>query len=67
MAQSLTILLAAAALHLSSGVQAAKYSISDTFVGNSFYTGFNAQAIHDPTNGRVKLVSDGLFISTDFY
>lgn len=32
----------------------AVYSVTDTFIGPSFLTGFNHEAIADPTNGRVK-------------
>ena len=32
---------------------AGTYSLSDTFVGSSFLTGFDHQAIADPTHGRV--------------
>lgn len=34
--------------------EAASYKLSDSYVGSSFYNGFTAQAIADPTNGRVK-------------
>ncbi|KAG8735619.1 hypothetical protein FRC10_010352 [Ceratobasidium sp. 414] len=37
--------------------RAAVYSISDTFVGSSFLTGFDHIAIADPTNGRVNYVN----------
>ncbi|EIM80617.1 2 beta-glucan [Stereum hirsutum FP-91666 SS1] len=37
---------------------AATYSNTDTFEGNSFFTGFSFQAIADPTNGRVNYVSE---------
>ncbi|KAF8319716.1 hypothetical protein DL93DRAFT_110943 [Clavulina sp. PMI_390] len=47
----------AASLLSASVVQAATYSVKDTFVGPSFLTGFTAQAIADPTNGRVNYVS----------
>jgi hypothetical protein len=32
------------------------YRASDSFVGPSFYDGFDAVAIPDPTEGRVKYV-----------
>lgn len=32
------------------------YNIVDTFVGSSFLSGFDHQAIADPTHGRVKYV-----------
>lgn len=35
-------------------VQAVSYTVADSFVGSSFLTGFTAQAIADPTDGRVK-------------
>lgn len=42
------------ATSIAPAVKAAFYQVSDTFIGNSFYSGFNAQAIQDPTHGRVK-------------
>ncbi|KAG8702142.1 hypothetical protein FRC08_003671 [Ceratobasidium sp. 394] len=36
--------------------QAATYTVSDTFVGTSFLTNFDHQAIADPTHGRVNYV-----------
>jgi hypothetical protein len=51
--QTLVTLLATAALSASL-VEAATYSVTDTFIGSSFYDGFTAQAVADPTNGRVK-------------
>lgn len=41
---------------LASLAQATTYGVTDTFIGSSFYSGFTAQAIGDPTNGRVKYV-----------
>ncbi|KAL5488346.1 hypothetical protein ACEPAI_6454 [Sanghuangporus weigelae] len=37
-------------------VPAATYSLSDNFVGDGFLSGFEHQAIADPTNGRVTYV-----------
>ncbi|KAB5591108.1 Endo-1,3(4)-beta-glucanase [Ceratobasidium theobromae] len=37
--------------------RAATYTVSDTFIGSSFLTGFNHEAISDPTHGRVNYVS----------
>lgn len=37
-------------------VSATSYSVVDSFIGPSFLTGFTAQAIADPTDGRVKYV-----------
>jgi len=54
--QSLITLLAATAFS-ASAVQATTYKVTDTFVGPSFLTGFTAQAMADPTNGRVNYVS----------
>ena len=34
-------------------VRAATYDVTDTFQGNSFFTGFNFFSGADPTNGRV--------------
>ena len=34
-------------------VLSATYSVSDTFIGADFLTGFQHQAIADPTHGRV--------------
>jgi len=53
--QGLVTLLAATALSASL-VEAATYTVSDSFVGTTFFDGFSAQAIPDPTHGRVKLV-----------
>lgn len=58
--QSFLALLAVMALS-TSAVQATTYTISDTFVGPSFLTGFTAQAIADPTEGRVKYAYDSWF------
>lgn len=33
------------------------YRVQDTYIGDTFYNGFTAQAISDPTHGRVKCVS----------
>lgn len=38
------------------GGSSTTYNIVDTYVGNSFLTGWQHQAIGDPTNGRVKCV-----------
>lgn len=46
--------LLAATFFSASLVQATSYGIVDTFVGPSFLSGFTAQAIGDPTSGRVK-------------
>ena len=51
--QILATFLAIATLSASL-VEAATYSVTDSFIGSSFYDGFTAQAIADPTNGRVK-------------
>ncbi|KAG9100379.1 hypothetical protein FRC07_010416 [Ceratobasidium sp. 392] len=50
-ALSLAVTAAAASL-----AQAATYTVSDTFIGSSFLTGFDHQAIADPTHGRVNYV-----------
>ncbi|KAG9100553.1 hypothetical protein FRC06_003969 [Ceratobasidium sp. 370] len=46
----------AAAAAVASLAQAATYTVSDTFVGTSFLTNFDHQAIADPTHGRVNYV-----------
>ena len=33
---------------------AKSYAVTDTFIGSSFLTNFDHQAIADPTHGRVK-------------
>ncbi|KAF9518120.1 glycoside hydrolase family 16 protein [Hydnum rufescens UP504] len=43
-------------LGLLRGVSAGKYNVQDTYIGGSFYDGFNAQAGDDPTGGRVNYV-----------
>ncbi|CAE6444172.1 unnamed protein product, partial [Rhizoctonia solani] len=43
-------------LAAASVARAATYSVSDTFIGSSFLSGFNHQAIADPTHGRVNYV-----------
>ncbi|KAG8691660.1 hypothetical protein FRC09_011564, partial [Ceratobasidium sp. 395] len=50
---ALSLAAAAAAASLA---RAATYSVSDTFIGSSFLTGFNHEAIADPTHGRVNYV-----------
>ncbi|KAF9520762.1 glycoside hydrolase family 16 protein [Hydnum rufescens UP504] len=61
-------------------VGAHPYTVHDTYIGGSFYNGFTAQAISDPTNGRVNYVdtptaqglnltyasSDTFILRTDF-
>lgn len=42
----------AAALSLSSVVLGEVYTLTDNFVGDNFLTGFDHQAIEDPTHGR---------------
>ena len=52
------LLLTSAAL-LSTGpslISAATYTLSDNYVGDSFLSGFEHEAIADPTNGRVTYV-----------
>ncbi|KAG8697450.1 hypothetical protein FRC09_007865 [Ceratobasidium sp. 395] len=46
----------AAATAAASLAQAATYSVSDTFIGSSFLTGFSHESIADPTHGRVNYV-----------
>lgn len=31
-----------------------QWSLSDTYIGSSFFSGFDHEAISDPTHGRVK-------------
>jgi hypothetical protein len=47
-------LLAATLVHSTRG---AIYALNHEWVGHDFYDGFTAQAIPDPTHGRVKYVS----------
>lgn len=42
---------------LVSGSLAATYTLSDNYVGTDFLTAFEHQAIADPTNGRVSVIS----------
>ncbi|KAG8709445.1 hypothetical protein FRC09_000665, partial [Ceratobasidium sp. 395] len=37
--------------------RATAYTLVDTFIGSSFLTGFDHQAIADPTHGRVNYVN----------
>ncbi|KAB5592242.1 Endo-1,3(4)-beta-glucanase [Ceratobasidium theobromae] len=37
--------------------RAATYTVSDTFIGSSFLTGFNHESIPDPTHGRTNYVT----------
>lgn len=46
-----------ALLSLAAGQAAYAYTLVDNFVGPSFLTGFDHQAIADPTNGRVSVAS----------
>ncbi|KAG8909551.1 hypothetical protein FRC00_009893 [Tulasnella sp. 408] len=46
-----------ATLFAAQGTLAATYNILDTFIGPSFLTGFDHQAIADPTHGRVNYVN----------
>lgn len=48
---ALSFIAAAAAATLAN---AATYSVSDTFIGTSFLSNFDHQAIADPTHRRVK-------------
>jgi hypothetical protein len=48
------VLSFAAAAAAATLVRAATYTVSDTFIGSSFLSGFDHQAIADPTHGRVK-------------
>ncbi|KAH7344535.1 putative laminarinase [Rhizoctonia solani] len=43
-------------LAVASVAQAATYTVSDTFIGSSFLSGFTHEAIADPTHGRVNYV-----------
>ncbi|KZW03327.1 glycoside hydrolase family 16 protein [Exidia glandulosa HHB12029] len=52
--RSLALALALASPSLT---MAASYSVSDTFIGSSFLSGFDFEAISDPTHGRVQYVS----------
>lgn len=46
-------------------VSAASYSLSDNFVGNGFLSGFEHQAISDPTNGRVTYVDQATALANN--
>jgi hypothetical protein len=46
-----------ATLFAAQGALAGTYNILDTFIGPSFLTGFDHQAIADPTHGRVNYVN----------
>lgn len=46
-----------AALLAAPGALSATYSVSESFIGSSFLTGFDHIAISDPTHGRVKYVA----------
>ncbi|KAG8706067.1 hypothetical protein FRC11_008536 [Ceratobasidium sp. 423] len=45
------------ALAVASMARAVTYGVSDTFIGTSFLSGFDHQAISDPTHGRVEYVN----------
>ena len=49
-------------LHIAS-VLAASYTLSDNFVGSGFLSGFEHEAIADPTNGRVNYVDQATALS----
>ena len=49
-------------LHVAS-VLGASYTLSDNFVGSGFLTGFEHEAIADPTNGRVNYVDQATALS----
>ncbi|CAE6419931.1 unnamed protein product [Rhizoctonia solani] len=55
--------LSFATLAVASVAQAATYSVSDSFIGSSFLTGFTHEAIADPTHGRVNYVDQSTAIS----
>ncbi|KAF8749919.1 hydrolase family 16 [Rhizoctonia solani] len=46
-------------LAISSVAHAATYGVTDTFIGSSFLSGFNHEAIVDPTHGRVNASGAG--------
>lgn len=49
-------------LHIVSAL-AASYTLSDNFVGSGFLSGFEHEAIADPTNGRVNYVDQATALS----
>jgi len=55
--KSIATSLAALFLLLTGSVRAAMYDVTDTFQGNSFFTGFYFYSGADPTNGRVNYVT----------
>ncbi|KAG8691173.1 hypothetical protein FRC11_006148 [Ceratobasidium sp. 423] len=55
--------LSLAALAVASVARAATYSVSDTFIGSSFLSGFTHEAIADPTHGRVNYVDQNTAIN----
>jgi hypothetical protein len=50
-----------AALSLAPAISA--YTLTDNYVGSSFLTGFDHQAIADPTHGRVNYVNQATALS----
>ncbi|KAF8761258.1 glycoside hydrolase family 16 protein [Rhizoctonia solani] len=55
--------LSLATLAAASVVRAATYSVTDTFIGSSFLSGFTHEAIADPTHGRVNYVDQSTAVS----
>ncbi|KAF8708398.1 glycoside hydrolase family 16 protein, partial [Rhizoctonia solani] len=55
--------LSLATLAAASVARAATYSVTDTFIGSSFLSGFTHEAIADPTHGRVNYVDQSTAVS----